>query len=101
MPYADVTQKDKIGFPMVHLEVDFMKPLAYGDTARVAVRPTKLGRTSVHFAYEVTSKLKAVLTTRAKATTVVVDLDTFEPMAVPVKYRALLEDAIHKAERGG
>lgn len=89
--YADAIERDRLGFPMRHLEVDFRAPLAYGDAAVVHVRVVRVGRTSVEFAYEVTSKKSGKATTFAKATTVAVNLDTFEAVSVPEPYRGLLE----------
>jgi acyl-CoA thioesterase FadM len=92
-----VIQNDRVGFPMVHLEVDFKSPLAYGDFARVAVRPTRIGRTSVDFVYEVTSRKKGTLCARASATTVTVNLDTFQPIPVPERLRELIGKRIGPA----
>ena len=90
VPYADLIERDRLAFPMVHLEVDFKVPLAFGDHALVLVRPTRVGRTSVDFTYEVTSRKKGVLCSSAKATTVAVNIDTFAPLPVPEPYRGLL-----------
>ncbi len=89
-PYADVIERDRVGMPMVHLEVDFDAPLAYGDSALVEVRVAKVGRTSVDWRYEVRSRRKGAVTTRARATTVAVDLDTFRPVPVPDALRGPL-----------
>lgn len=91
IPYVQLIEKERIGFPMRHMEVDFRGPLAYGDAARVAVRVTRVGRTSMSFHYEVTSCQSGKLITIADATVVCVDLIKFQPFPVPEPYRSLLE----------
>lgn len=100
VPYADVIQRDRVGFPMVHLEVDFQAPLAYGDRARVAIRVLKVGRSSVEYAYEVRSANTGRRTTTAKAVTATVNLDTFEKIAVPEPYRTRLLALVDKDAAG-
>ncbi len=87
VPYPRLIKQERLGFPMVHMEIDFKRPLTYGDAALVTVRVIKVGRTSVQFAYDVRSKRTGDLTTTARAVTVAVNLDTFEPVPVPEPYR--------------
>jgi 4-hydroxybenzoyl-CoA thioesterase len=100
IPYAHAIERDRVGFPMRRLEVDFRAPLAYGDAALVAVRVLRLGRSSCDFGYEVRSRRSGALTTLASATTVAVDLDTFVPKAVPEPYRGLLAARIDQTAGG-
>jgi 4-hydroxybenzoyl-CoA thioesterase len=97
VPYPRLIEDERIGFPMVHLEVDFRRPLTYGDAARVGVRVLKVGRTSVEFAYEVRSRKTGEVTTSAKGTTVAVNLDTFRPIPVPEPYRGMFEARVATA----
>jgi len=90
IPYADLIQRDRVGFPMRHLEVDFRAPLPYGDAAKVGIRTVRVGTTSIELAYEVKSRNRGVVTTTAKATVVTVNLDTFAPAPVPAQIRAIL-----------
>jgi acyl-CoA thioesterase FadM len=68
----------------------------------VALRVVRIGRSSVDFAYEVRSRANGKVTTTAKATTVLVNLDTFEPVNVPEPLRGRLAAQIQRgdAERG-
>jgi 4-hydroxybenzoyl-CoA thioesterase len=94
VPYPRLIKDERLGFPMVHLEVDFRRPLTYGDAARVEVSVLKVGRTSVEFRYEVKSRKTGEVTTTARGVTVAVNLDSFEPMPVPEPYRTLLVSRI-------
>src|SRR5437868_4745465 len=56
--YADLIQRERVGFPMRKLDVDFRAPLSYGDRAAITVKPTRVGNTSVDWAYHVRSTIR-------------------------------------------
>ena len=41
-----------VGFPTVHFDVDFVKPIRHGDVIEIAVRVASVGRTSISLDYE-------------------------------------------------
>ncbi|MGE5307588.1 MAG: acyl-CoA thioesterase [Deltaproteobacteria bacterium] len=43
-----------IGFPVVHVEVDYKSPARYADLIRIATRIEKVGNSSLHFSQEIT-----------------------------------------------
>ncbi len=96
VPYHETIQRERVGFPMVHLEIDFKSPLTYGDRAQVAIRVVKVGRSSVEYVYEVKSRNSGKVTTLARAVTAAVNLDTFQTIPVPEPYRARLLARIEK-----
>ena len=51
--YDEFVRDRKLGFPAVHSEADFKRPCKFGDAIEIHQRVTKLGRTSICFAYEV------------------------------------------------
>ena len=53
IPYPDVIQRMRAGFPAVHYEVDFLSPLKYGDKLPVRFSVARIGRSSVTFRYEI------------------------------------------------
>jgi acyl-CoA thioesterase FadM len=63
-----------VGFPSVHFEVDFIKPIRHGDVIDIGVSVAHVGRTSVTLAF-LARRGKALLF-RAKNVVVVVDLKT-------------------------
>ena len=89
--YADLIQRERVGFPMRKLDVDFRAPLSYGDVAQITVKPTRVGNTSVDWVYHVRSKNRGEMTTEAMATTVAVNLDTLKAIPVPEPFRGRLE----------
>src|ERR1044071_2737457 len=50
-PYPEV-YREGIGFPTVKREVEFLRPVHYGDHVEVRVTVERLGRSSVQIRYE-------------------------------------------------
>ncbi|MCB9554707.1 MAG: acyl-CoA thioesterase [Deltaproteobacteria bacterium] len=97
LPYRDVLAIDRIGFPTVRAETDFVGPLRYDDLIAIAVQVTKLGEKSLAFLFEL--RRDQDLLVSARITTVAVDLDRFEAIEIPPKYRQRLMLFVEK--KGG
>ena len=81
VPYPEMIDRRRVGFPTVHAECDYRKPLRYGDRLRIGVAVERIGRTSVTFRYRIrTGRGPAA---EARTTVVCVDLDSFRPRAIP------------------
>lgn len=78
------------GFPTVHIEADFKAPLAYGDTAVVAVSVVKVGNSSMTLHYEIMRKRDAAVCFVADITTVYMDLDTQKSVPLTGEIKAVL-----------
>jgi YbgC/YbaW family acyl-CoA thioester hydrolase len=90
-PYHLVTGVDKVGFPAVHIDCDFKKPVTFGDPLEIRVGVKKIGKTSVVFRYEIAHTETGELHCAADVTKVVVDMTTFRPMVPPPAIRKALE----------
>ena len=92
MDYPKVLIEHRIGFPTVHLESDFAKPLNYGEELDVEVTVQKVGRTSITWGYRVfrTTDPEEPIVTGCNVT-VTVNLDTFEKQEIPEWLRERLE----------
>jgi 4-hydroxybenzoyl-CoA thioesterase len=88
--YADMLQRDRIGFPTVHLECDFRAPLRFGEQADVALTVVEIGKRKVVFRYDVTRAATGELTGVVVQTTVAIDPETFRSIELPPKYREAL-----------
>ncbi len=86
--YPDLIARERIGFPMVHVETDFVSPARYGDTLAFDVTIGKIGRTSVVFSFEARVGDRMIL--RSSHTTVCLDMDSFETVEIPERHRAAL-----------
>jgi 4-hydroxybenzoyl-CoA thioesterase len=89
--YADLVNKERIGFPSVKLETEFRRPLRYGDTARVEIELVELGTRSITTRYKLTRLPDGEVSARATIKTVAIDNDTFEAMEIPDRWRERFE----------
>jgi len=89
--YHILLGKERIGFPTVHLEVDFATPVGFGDEVRITVEIAKVGRSSVAFRYTGYRSSDGKKVVVATATTVCTDLDAFKSVGIPDHLRGPLE----------
>jgi 4-hydroxybenzoyl-CoA thioesterase len=89
LPYHQVLNQRRIGFPTVHIETDYKLPLRYGDALDVELSVTRLGRRSATFTYVGYRHRDGLLACSARITCACVDLDHFKAVAVPDDLRAV------------
>jgi 4-hydroxybenzoyl-CoA thioesterase len=82
LPYHQVIDQRRLGLPSVHLEIDFRRPLRFGDAIDVAVEVAAIGKSSITWHYRVT-KADGELAAEASIVTVALDMDTFAKTEVP------------------
>ncbi|HVH98316.1 MAG TPA: thioesterase family protein [Enhygromyxa sp.] len=92
--YDQFVMGRKLGFPAVHSEADFERPSRFGERIDVHLRVTKLGRSSIAFAYEVWGSDGRRATGRSVC--VVMNLDANSPehgkaVPMPADLRARIE----------
>jgi len=92
--YYKLLLEERIGFPLVHSEVDFRAPLKFGDRPEVAVTCTHLGRSSIELHY--VFRLDGEVCVDARMTTVCTDLRAMKSLELPERFRARFE-AIREA----
>ena len=84
MDYPHVLIEHRLGFPTVHLETDFHKPLSYGDELDVEVTVKEVGHSSITWGYRVyKTKEPYEVIVEGQNVTVTVNLDTFEKLETP------------------
>lgn len=74
-----------MGFPSVHFEIDFIKPIRHGDVIEIGVRVARVGRTSVGLEFE--ARRGRTVLFRAKNVVVVVDLKTMSARPLSARLR--------------
>ena len=89
-PYPEL-YREGLGFPTVKLEVEYLRPVQYGDQVDLAVVVEHVGRSSVRLRYEASVQGRPVFTGRNVVVTV--NLKTFETLPVPGWLRERLEAA--------
>jgi 4-hydroxybenzoyl-CoA thioesterase len=92
--YYKLLLEERIGFPLVHSEVDFAAPLRFGDRPEVGVTCTRLGRSSIGLRY--VFRLAGRECVDARMTTVCTDLRAMKSIELPAAFRAKFE-AIREA----
>ena len=92
--YAELLNRDRVGFPAVHASCDFHAPLRFGDTAAIELSVTRLGGKSITFHYRVRRAEDGTLCAEGQVVSAVVDLARFVAVAVPAHVVALLEDLV-------
>lgn len=88
--YAELVTGRQFGLPTVRLEVDYRKPLRYGDRIEMTVRIGKIGTTSVEWLYELRRQSDGELCATARTITVATDLSKLEKLPVPTWLREAL-----------
>ncbi len=89
--YASFVKEQRMGLPTVHLEVDFIRPLVYGDEIAVEVEVESIGRTSIVWRYKVFKLGEPTAVAQARRVTVNIDLDTMQKRDLPELLRSGLE----------
>ena len=87
--YDRMIRGKRLGFPLVHSEVDFRAPLRFGDRPLVRVSCFKLGRASLGLRYRFLVDDEECL--EARMTTACTDMDSFKTLPIPDEYRAEFE----------
>lgn len=96
--YYHLLLDQKVGFPLVHSDVDFRRPLRFGDRPVVSVTCFKLGRTSLGLRYRF--MMGDTVHVEARMITVCTKTDTMKPMEIAPAFRARFEAILEEgAER--
>jgi YbgC/YbaW family acyl-CoA thioester hydrolase len=109
--YAELLDRDRIGFPAVSTQCEFKAPLRFGDTIDVEMSVIRLGTRSVTFCFRVyrtpghdqpggrvddrgRGEETRVLAAEGRTTCAFVDLSVFRALAPPERLRQLLEPLV-------
>lgn len=84
IPYHRLMAEERVGFPIVKAETEFMIPLVYGDVAVVEVSVVNVGRSSATFEHSIRREEDddEAVCVRARLVHVAMNLD--ERRAVPI-----------------
>jgi 4-hydroxybenzoyl-CoA thioesterase len=93
--YYHLVGEERLGFPLVHAEVDFRHPMRFGDRPVVRITALEIGRASLGLRYVFT--VDDVVCVEAKMTVVCVKLDALESQPIPQTYRARFEAILEEA----
>ena len=88
IPYSEMLMKRRVGFPTVSAEADFKSPLRFGDTCRVVMETTYLGRRTITSAYRLELAGSGTVCAEAEIVTVSIDMGSFQSVDMPEDVRA-------------
>ena len=83
LPYHELLDDRRLGFPTVRAEMDFAETFAFGDVARVEMTTVEIGNSSLRMRYRLRKKGEGRICAEAVVTTVCVNMDTFRPERIP------------------
>lgn len=89
--YADALGEEKVGYPTVRSNAEFQSPVPLGETLRMSMRCTRLGRSSVDFEYAGTRMSDGEAAFRVENTQVAVDMDAWKSTPIPPHHRQAFE----------
>lgn len=87
--YRALFDDRKLGFPTVHIDVDYRAPLQFGDTVVVELSVAEIGNSKVVFGYQVWRD--DTLACEATQVTVAIDPEAWTKQPIPDDIRAALE----------
>lgn len=88
--YRDCLDVDRVGWPAVHAEADFKKPVRFGEWLDVGLRIPKVTEKSVTFDYVVRLE-DGDVSCAGRVIVACISMDTYRGIPIPEKYRALFE----------
>jgi len=80
--YPEILEVERLGFPVVHIETDFVHPLRYGDVVTAKISIEKVGVKSCTWQYDFYNQ-KEIHLWSSKQVTVCVNMDTLESIEIP------------------
>jgi 4-hydroxybenzoyl-CoA thioesterase len=89
--YDRVLGTERVGYPTVKVEAEFLAPVAYGESLAMTVTVERVGTKSVTFRNEGRRTSDGRLAFVVTNVTVAVDMDRWESIEVPREHRAALE----------
>ena len=89
--YPSFIAEHRLGLPTAHLEVDFHRPLHYGDHLEIEVTIDKVGNTSIGWCYRIFRPDETEPATEAHLVTVNMDMDTHTKKEIPTWLRTKLD----------
>ncbi len=87
--YVDLLDKQRIGFPTVSAQSEFLAPLRFGDEFDVVMSVQRLGNKSATFEYEIRRHPDKTVAARAQVVCAITNLDSFRAVEIPSSLRQL------------
>ncbi len=86
--YYELIREQRLGFPTVKVQADFISPIVYGDEIDIEVKVESIGNSSFTLTYLITRALDESLCARIEQVHVAMQLDTGRSVTLPSNLRA-------------
>jgi 4-hydroxybenzoyl-CoA thioesterase len=96
-PYHEAVMGDRVGYPTVKAEAEYLAPVGFGEVIRMQVIAEHVGTSSVRWRYEGRRASDGVLAFRVLNTCVAVDMDAWKSIPIPARHRAAFETLLDAA----
>jgi len=87
IPYPDLLDKERVGFPTVSVTTDFDEPIRYGDILTIRITVSRIGISSAEFLFEAAKTEGGAPCMVSRQTVVAVDMSTFRPIPIPPRLK--------------
>ncbi len=88
--YPHLILERKLGFPSVHVEVNYRRPLRYGDSTLINLDVLSWGESSIRFRYAFSRVSDALPVANVEQVVVTTDLSTFAKLPIPQDIQRLV-----------
>lgn len=97
VPYPHALGDEKVGYPTVRSEADFVRPIPYGETLDMSVAVERIGTRSIVFLYEGRRVSDGETAFRVRNVQVATDMDAWESTPIPDHHRAAFETLVEES----
>ncbi len=87
--YEQLLTRERVGFPTVKVQAEFLTPLTYGDEVDVEVSVARVGRSSATFEYALRRVSDGTICARVTLVQVAMNLDVRRAIEIAARYRAI------------
>lgn len=94
--YYHLLLERRVGFPLVHCDVDFRSTLRFGDRPLARVTCFRLGRSSLGLRYVICKQGRVCVD--ARLVTACIDTDTMETLPIPAEFRTRFEEIFEEPD---
>ena len=91
--YQQLMSSERIGFPTVNAQAEFLSPFVYGDEVELEIFVSETRNSSATFQYHARRASDHMLCARSTQVHVAMNLDTRRPVRIPEPYRRAFNDS--------
>jgi len=92
--YPDVIQQEGVGYPTVKSEVDYLKPVAYGEELEMSVAVERMGTSSIVLLYEGKRSSDGEVAFRVRNVQVAVNMAAWKSTPIPAHHRVAFDTLV-------